>query len=65
MSDLLTPQETAEVLRVHQRTLRRWRSLRYGPPSHRIGRLIRYRRADLDRWIERDAVDRARRPLTR
>ena len=32
--------------------LRLWRSQRQGPRYFRAGKLVRYRRADLDAWIE-------------
>jgi len=33
-------------------TLCDWRTRRVGPPWVRVGRLIRYRQADLDAWLE-------------
>ncbi len=65
-SELLTDEDAARYLDVSVATLRSWR-LRNGrkvkgggrtkpidnpPPYVKIGRLVRYRRADLDRWIE-------------
>jgi predicted DNA-binding transcriptional regulator AlpA len=50
---LLSEQEVADLLGVSLRTLRHWRlDLNYGPPTVRIGRFPRYRRQDVDRWIE-------------
>lgn len=37
---------------VSARTLQRWRMEGVGPCFARIGRLIRYRRSDLDAWLE-------------
>ena len=48
--ELLTPKEVAAVLKVATGTLANWRTLRPGLlPFLRIGRLIRYRRVDVDR----------------
>jgi hypothetical protein len=33
-------------------TLADWRAKRFGPAYVRVGRLIRYRQADLDAWLE-------------
>lgn len=47
----------AEFCGVARSTLRNWRSLRQGPPFLRLGRRIRYRLADLDRWLAQHRVD--------
>lgn len=50
---LMTPAEVAEWLRVPVATLTEWRYRRRGgPPYVRLGRLIRYDRADVQAWIE-------------
>ena len=54
-NELLTPDETAELLRVPVQLLYRWRYERRGPPSFKIGRYLRYRRAELEAWIDRQA----------
>lgn len=51
-SDLLTPAELADYLRVGLRTVHRWRAERRGPTACRVGHAIRYRRADVDAWLE-------------
>jgi excisionase family DNA binding protein len=52
-SDLLSEDEAAELLGVTPGTLQVWRSRkRYGLAYLKIGRLVRYRRADLLRWLE-------------
>ena len=33
-------------------TLQTWRSRGDGPPFLKVGRLVRYRRSDLDAWLE-------------
>lgn len=51
---LLIEQEVAPILRVSIRTLQKWRVNGKGPPFIRVSaRAIRYRRNDLDGWIER------------
>ena len=50
---LLTPKKAASYLGVSDAALRLWRSEGKGPRFFRAGeKLIRYRRADLDFWIE-------------
>jgi excisionase family DNA binding protein len=50
--ELLTQQQLAEELQVSVRTLERWRREGAGPPWVRVGRSPRYRRDDIDRWLE-------------
>lgn len=49
---LLTPVEVAEVLGVPVATLYQWRTRGEGPLGLRVGRHLRYRQADLDRWLD-------------
>ena len=54
---LLNEDEAAQILTVEPQTLAVWRSTgRYNLPFIRMGRLIRYRRADLDAWLESRVV---------
>jgi len=49
----LKPELAAKYIGVSEATLRLWRSHGEGPPYFRAGeKLIRYRRVDLDAWIE-------------
>ena len=53
----LTPQEAAAHTGFSTSTLASWRSARRtrpsaGPDFRKVGRMIRYRREDLDRFIE-------------
>jgi excisionase family DNA binding protein len=54
---LLSPHEVAAFLGVPLQTIYRWRYLHEGPPGYRVGRHVRYRPADIERWLEtrRDA----------
>lgn len=52
-SDLLDEKAAAELLDVSPGTLSVWRSTgRYALPFLKVGRKIRYRRADLLAWLE-------------
>ena len=49
----LTPQQAAKYMGISEAVLRLWRSEGKGPRYFRAGeKLVRYRRADLDSWIE-------------
>jgi predicted DNA-binding transcriptional regulator AlpA len=49
----LTPRKAASYLGISEAALRLWRSEGRGPRFFRAGeKLIRYRRADLDFWID-------------
>lgn len=64
--DLLTPGEAAAYLGVEQQTLAVWRTTgRYSLPAVRVGRLVRYRRSDLDAFLAArtsDGTDKERTP---
>ena len=54
---LLTPVEVAEITGLSTETLAQWRSQRRGIPFVKISRnCVRYRLADLDRWLEERIV---------
>ena len=54
---LLRPDEVAAFLGIPLRTIYRWRSRHEGPPSYHVGRHVRYRLEDVQRWLDerRDA----------
>lgn len=56
--ELLTLDETAAYLRLPVATLYRWRSQNppYGPKGSKVGRHVRYRRADVERWLDAQAA---------
>ena len=54
---LLSAQEVAEYLGVPLATIYNWRHRSQGPPGLRVGRHLRYRRRDLEAWIERQLDD--------
>ena len=48
---LMTMQEVAEYLQCSLSTVRRWVA-RGKVPHYRMGKLVRFRRAELDRWLD-------------
>ena len=56
---LLTANELADFLDVPIKTLYAWRHRGEGPIGFRVGRHIRYRRSDIQRWIEQRIDTRA------
>lgn len=49
----LIPRQAAKYIGISEAALRLWRSEGKGPRHFKAGeKLIRYRRADLDSWIE-------------
>ena len=56
-NELLTREEAAAYLGVHAQTLAMWASRgRYDLPMVKVGRAVRYRRSDLDAFLERRTV---------
>lgn len=52
-TDLLTPEEVADMLRVSLRALQQWRGRRQGPPWVRLGHTtVRYPRQELLAWLK-------------
>ncbi|RTL88153.1 MAG: DNA-binding protein [Hyphomicrobiales bacterium] len=49
---MLTENEAANLLSISHRTLQAWRIKGEGPLFVSVGRLVRYRQADLDAWLE-------------
>lgn len=49
---LMTPQHLAEFLGVALATLSDFRVRRVGPPFLKVGGLVRYRRSDVERWLD-------------
>lgn len=44
--------EVSEFLGIPITTLAQWRYLRRGPRSIKVGRHVRYRWADVERWLD-------------
>jgi excisionase family DNA binding protein len=49
--ELWGPQQLAEYLSIPLATVYRWRTRRYGPPGVRMGKHVRYRKDDVERWV--------------
>jgi len=56
--ELMNEHAAAEILGVTISFLRSRRCLGGGPPFVRVGRLIRYKPAHLDQWVESNTVVR-------
>jgi excisionase family DNA binding protein len=51
MEKLLSPTDLAQYLDVPRSTIYEWNYKRTGPPAIRIGKHVRYRLADVERWL--------------
>lgn len=51
-TDWLKPGEVSEEFRVSVNTLADWRYKGVGPRFAKFGKHVRYRRSDLDAWVE-------------
>lgn len=49
---LLTPAEVGEWLALAPQTLAHWRMRGQGPPFVKVGRVVRYRAADVQAWLD-------------
>jgi predicted DNA-binding transcriptional regulator AlpA len=58
--ELLTEQQTAELLGVAPGTLTDWRGSERGPRYIKVGHLVRYRRSDVEQWLTERTIDPAR-----
>lgn len=54
---IYSPEELAEYLQVPVRTLYYWRERKTGPKAAAIGKHLRYRASDVDRWLEERTSD--------
>jgi len=51
MSELLTADETGRLLGVKPQSLAIWRMNGENLPFIKVGRLVRYRRSDIENWL--------------
>jgi excisionase family DNA binding protein len=51
MTELWGPQELADYLHIPLQTIYQWRTRQYGPPGVRIGKHVRYRKTDVEQWV--------------
>ena len=55
--EILSETGAGQLVGVVGHTMRKWRQLRIGPPYIQVsGRCIRYRKADVLRWLEQRRV---------
>jgi len=59
LSDYFTPESLAEHLQIPVVTIYQWRYRGEGPPGFRVGRHVRFRKADVAAWIQKQ-MDRER-----
>lgn len=52
MEKLLDAGTVADILGVPLTTLYAWRTRGGGPPGMRVGRFLRYRREDVEAWLQ-------------
>lgn len=57
MERLLTTEELAEYLNLPIGTLYRFNYIGSGPRPIKVGRHLRYRESDIDRWLDSQAKD--------
>lgn len=50
--EMLTEKQVAEYLNMSVSLLRKWRMFRKGPNFVRIGRAVRYKRCDIEMWMD-------------
>lgn len=60
MGTYLTTGQVADYLSVPVSTLYQWRHRGIGPRAARVGRHLRYRLSDVDRWVEQHMSDSSR-----
>lgn len=53
---LMTPQDVATFLAMPEATLQTWRARGTGPRVFRVGKHVRYRRSDVEAWLEKQAA---------
>ena len=55
-NNILTQEKAAELIGVKPTTLQAWRHFGRGPTYLKIGRSCFYRRADIETWLDAQAV---------
>ena len=54
-TEFLSVQELASLFGIPVRSIYNWRNRGTGPRGYRIGRHVRYRRSDVELWLEEQA----------
>ena len=55
MDQLMTINDLADYLKVPTATIYYWRHEGVGPPTLKVRRALRYRRRDVDTWLEQQS----------
>lgn len=55
---LLTVEQVAHWIGKPKATLYAWRTRGLGPRAIRVGNVLRYRRSEVERWLDADTDDR-------
>lgn len=58
LDTLLVPQVVADALGIPVQTLYVWRTKGAGPRGIKVGRHLRYRRSDVEAWLDAQTDDR-------
>ncbi len=56
IDNLMTVEAVAEYLGVPMATVYAWNSRGLGPKRYRLGKHVRYRRSDVEVWLEEQAT---------
>lgn len=52
MEELITKQQFADMLKISVKTIDLWIAKGYGPTPLKIGRMVRFKKADIMKFIE-------------
>lgn len=63
MSDLVKPKQLGVELQKTEAVLAQWRYLGRGPRFVKVGRSVRYRRQDIDAWLDEQTMQRTGYPV--
>jgi excisionase family DNA binding protein len=65
VTEFLSPAQLAEFLGISRDTIYNWRYLRQGPPAVRVGGQVRFRRSDVERWLQENEEEPRRQAVSR
>jgi excisionase family DNA binding protein len=55
---LIGVKELSDYIGIPERTLREWNYKGIGPKSYRVGRWLKYRKSEVDEWLETQSRNR-------
>jgi hypothetical protein len=59
LPEWMTPKQAAEYIGRTVKALSHLRAVTRGPRFSKVGKIVRYRRADLDAWLEQHKIESA------